>query len=306
MVTNRSFSAHRILTGLLVVSSAAACSSLIGLDDYRVEDVQTASGGGAGDTSTGGSGGTSTGQCEPLDCDDGIACTEDICEDGTCRHVANDALCSGAGACGPSICDATQGCQAPEPPSEVTLVSATTRNGSFETGILPDPAPWLTTSNKDLVVIYDCSSPGICNGIHGAISATQGDRLLWLGGDHDHQDSAFQLLKLPPGTIGLRIVADVNFQTEETGPSNHDTFEVWLRGAVDPMPLLESPLHRSVSRDAQASSAQWSRGVVLVDDADVSELAGETVRVSFESISDDDAYTDFFVDNIRITASVCE
>lgn len=297
MFTNRSFSAHRILTGSLVVSSAAACSSLIGLDDYRVEEAKTASGGSAG--------ATSTSKCDPLDCDDGIDCTEDICEDGTCHHVPNDALCSGEGACGPSTCDVDQGCQPTEPPSEVTLVNATTRNGSFETGILPDPSPWLTTSNKDLVVIYDCSQD-TCDGIHGSMSATQGDRLLWLGGDHDHQDSAFQLLQLPPGTIGLRIVADVNFQTEETGPSNHDTFEVWLRGAVDSMPLIGSPLHRSVSPDVQAGSAVWSRDVVLVDDADVSELAEETVRVSFESISDEESYTDFFVDNIRITVSVCE
>lgn len=303
MSTHRSRSGRTALTGLLVVSITAACSTLIGLDDYRVEEPQSAAGGSAGMTSSGGGGRVCA---DRLDCDDGIDCTEDSCEEGTCRHVPNDALCSGENACGPSVCNVIQGCRLLEP-SEVTLVDATTRNGSFETGMLPDPFPWTTDSNQDLVVIYDCTSPSTpCEGIHAFISASHGDRLLWLGGVDDHHDSAYQFVDLPAGTVGLRIVADLKFQTEETGPSNQDVFEIWLRGISDPMPLIESPLHRSLSRDAQGSSAQWSRDVTLVDDADVRPVAGRTVRISFESTSDDEDLTDFFVDNIRITATVCE
>jgi hypothetical protein len=51
----------------------------------------------------------------PVDCNDGVACTDDSCNEGThfCDHVANDAACDNGLYCdGAESCHATLGCQA--------------------------------------------------------------------------------------------------------------------------------------------------------------------------------------------------
>lgn len=51
------------------------------------------------------------------DCDDGVACTVEGCQSGTCLHVPNNALCSDGLFCnGAETCQATLGCQAGTPP----------------------------------------------------------------------------------------------------------------------------------------------------------------------------------------------
>jgi hypothetical protein len=44
----------------------------------------------------------------PMACNDGVSCTDDRCEGGTCTYVANDALCTATAG---GRCDATNGCQ---------------------------------------------------------------------------------------------------------------------------------------------------------------------------------------------------
>ncbi|NMC69789.1 MAG: hypothetical protein GYA57_06930 [Myxococcales bacterium] len=61
--------------------------------------------------------------CEPgtaVDCDDGVACTDDRCDSGTgaCSHVPIDARCSDLVFCnGLETCDAAAGCRPGTPPS---------------------------------------------------------------------------------------------------------------------------------------------------------------------------------------------
>lgn len=322
-----------ILLGLPIVwSTASACSSIIGLDEYRVAGEMSATGGSAGamaaggttsgGTSTGGTstagastggtsmagastGGASPGTCDG--CDDEIACTEDVCEDGVCSHVPNHTLCPDSGdVCAPNLCDVTEGCQVVDlDETDVVLVNATTSNGSFEQGVVPESGPWTYSSSQGLQLAYDCSNDP-CTGVHANITASHGNRLLWLGGEHTHQDAVSQSLTLPATTTRLHVVADINFQSVNTAAGNQDTFEVWLRDAVDDSPLTALPLHRSTAADAQGSTAAWSTDVVLVDGADVSALAGQTVRVSFESETDASQFTDFFLDDIRITIVTCD
>ena len=54
----------------------------------------------------------------PPDCDDGIDCTTDVCNENTnqCNHATNDALCSDNLFCtGIEVCDLTNGCEAGTP-----------------------------------------------------------------------------------------------------------------------------------------------------------------------------------------------
>lgn len=56
----------------------------------------------------------------PMDCDDGVACTNDACDDatGTCSHLAVDARCDDGRYCnGAETCDDQFGCQAGTPPT---------------------------------------------------------------------------------------------------------------------------------------------------------------------------------------------
>jgi hypothetical protein len=55
----------------------------------------------------------------PPDCDDGVSCTEDSCNEGTnsCDHIANDSLCDNGLFCdGTETCDTLLGCQAGSDP----------------------------------------------------------------------------------------------------------------------------------------------------------------------------------------------
>src|SRR5690242_14328928 len=46
-----------------------------------------------------------------MSCDDGVACTRDYCDSGTCRHAADSSLCASG-----QVCDATDGCTGSGPP----------------------------------------------------------------------------------------------------------------------------------------------------------------------------------------------
>ena len=66
--------------------------------------------------------------CVPIgavDCDDGVACTEDTCDEDAdvCRHASLDPPCDDGLFCnGPETCDAGLGCLAGEPPCALPLV----------------------------------------------------------------------------------------------------------------------------------------------------------------------------------------
>ncbi len=63
----------------------------------------------------------------PVDCDDGVACTEDTCLGGTCQHTPLDDLCDNSLFCdGLETCDALLGCQAGTPPDCNDAVDCTT------------------------------------------------------------------------------------------------------------------------------------------------------------------------------------
>ena len=71
------------------------------------------SGAGSGGAGAAGAGGMID-PCLSLDCDDGIACTKDLCANGACVHTPFDALCNDGLACdGVEICDPGVGCVSP-------------------------------------------------------------------------------------------------------------------------------------------------------------------------------------------------
>ncbi len=55
----------------------------------------------------------------PGDCDDGVDCTIDACEDGSCQHTASHAFCDNGAFCdGEETCDEELDCQSATPPCD--------------------------------------------------------------------------------------------------------------------------------------------------------------------------------------------
>ena len=260
-------------------------------------------------------------QCtRAADCDDGIECTLDRCEEGVCVSTPRDALC-GSGTCQPELCDSDLGCR-----QEITLIDDTEMygNGSFEHGAIDGngqgPPPWMY--NTDWNLVYDCEETDGCQGALGANLLTRpshGDRVLWMAGVNDHVDDTFQHLTLPPGARILRVRADTSLQTQSATPTNEDVLEVWLldpAGAplqpaplhpapLQPAPLHPAPLWRRTAEDASTDSSAWTTDGIDVD-VDVSTLTSPEIRISFQSFTDDSSITDFFIDRIRVTTLVCQ
>ena len=236
---------------------------------------------------------------------DNVACTVETCTNHVCSHVATDSLCLPASGdvCKPNKCDAVQGCKVVDISSSVDLVTADSKtgNGSFELGTKPATdwsevgAYWLT---------QNCASPG-CAGSTGKTLPSAGQALAWLGGVLDAGIGDLNhLMPLPAGTTKLHILADTNFQTKSATAANHDYLTVRMMDASY-MPI-GAPLMSKSAADAQTGTAHaWTLNGLNVT-VDMSAYAGTDVSISFLSDTDTTLNTDFFIDNVRVTATVCQ
>jgi hypothetical protein len=237
---------------------------------------------------------------------DSVNCTVATCTNHVCSQVPTDSVCPLSGdVCNPNRCDAVAGCKPVDISTQVTLIDATTvGNGSFETGTQPatgwreDGDYWLT---KDCVTVNGCN-PGSNS---GKTFASAGRVLAWLGGANDSGIGDLnQPLSLPAGAKRLRILADANFQTQSKNTSNKDYFQVRLMDAA--YVQIGSPLLAKSNVDAQTGPTYlWTANGVDVT-ADVSAHAGKVVSVSFWASCDTQSMTDFYLDNVRVTATICK
>ncbi|QQR91782.1 MAG: putative metal-binding motif-containing protein [Myxococcales bacterium] len=89
----------RIFNCLIFLGLVSGCGLIVDADSSRfANDFSGSASSDAGTSSPDAS------LC-PIDCDDGVACTEDLCVDGSCQNTPNDALCGDAERCHP-----TRGC----------------------------------------------------------------------------------------------------------------------------------------------------------------------------------------------------
>ena len=113
---------------------------------------------------------------------------------------------------------------------------------------------------------------------------------------------------MPAGTVKLQVMADTNFQTKSAASGNKDSFEVRLLDAAKGM--VGAPLFASSNVNAQTGAAHaWTVNGINVT-ADVSAYTGahpgEDSYLSLWSSVDATLTTDFFVDNVRVMATVCQ
>jgi len=236
---------------------------------------------------------------------DNVSCTVETCTGHVCSHVASDASCNASGdVCKPNKCDAVLSCKQVDISSQSILIdAATVGNGSFELGKKPATG-W--SEDGPYWIAKDCGTTGCQPGSNSALTkASVGKSLAWLGGVLDAGvGDLSQALMLPTGTRTLHIQADTNFQTQSTAAENEDSFEVRLMDAD--YVQIGAPLLSKSSADAQTGTTHpWTLNGVDVT-VDASAHAGKVVSLSFWSSCDTASITDFFVDNVRVTATVCK
>jgi len=236
---------------------------------------------------------------------DNVSCTVETCSNHVCSHVATDSLCPASGdVCKPNKCDAAVSCKQVDISVQNTLMDADSiGNGSFELGSLPATG-W--SEDGPYYITKDCGAAGCIPGSNmGKTKASAGKVLAWLGGILDAGvGDLSHTLALPAGTRTLRIQADTNFQTQSKATTNNDFFQVRLMDAS--YVQIGGPLLSKSNLDAQTGSTHpWTLNGVDVT-TDVSVYAGKVVSVSFWSSSDTASITDFFLDNVRVMATVCQ
>lgn len=246
---------------------------------------------------------------------DGVSCTIETCTNHVCSHVPTDSQCAPSGdQCLPNKCDAVANCKQVDISSLKPIITTATDggNGGFEAvTAAPPPNDTEVTANGwsetgTYFTIYQCGSGG-CDGANGTtfpqtpISAG-GNSIAWTG--IAGVTELYRPISLPSGTTKVQLLVDINFQTKSTAATNHDYFEVRLLDAN--FVQVGTPLIALSNANAQTGTAHaWTKDGINVT-RDVSSLAGKSAHLMFWSTVDATLRTDFFFDNVRLVATVCQ
>jgi hypothetical protein len=237
--------------------------------------------------------------------------------DAACAGCSTQADCPASGdACKPNTCDATQSCKQVDISVFKTMVGVGSAqgNGGFELSSGAGAAVGWTNIGT-FKMIYSCGpTTSGCDGSNGPTvtqsgTVSGGDYLAWLGGTMMASVSGVDhLIVLPAFTTKLQVVADINFQTKSTAANNKDIFEVRL---LDAAKVQVGPaLYSSSNISAQTGSLRnWTAdGIDKTIDVSAYSAAhgGADSYISFWSSVDGSLPTDFFIDNVRLTATVCQ
>lgn len=239
---------------------------------------------------------------------DNVACTVETCTNHQCSHAVTDSKCTPSNdVCKPNKCDATADCKQVDISSQSPLVSADSNlgNGGFEVpGPDDDALGWVEAS--EYYIIYNCSGAG-CAGGNGTTypPALGGNFIAWMGSELDSNVAQlYTFINIPAGATKIQVVVDTNFQTKSAATSNHDYFEVRLLDSD--LQQVGSALSALSNVNAQTGTLRnWTKDAINVS-RDVTALAGKKVALLFWASTDTTLRSDFFFDNVRVTATVCK
>ena len=246
------------------------------------------------------------GVCDRTLSDSGAPCSDGVCSLGMCIGCRDDDDCQDSGdACSPNACNAQSECETIDVRRTVALIDEVTLDGSFELGGWDPSTTW--TETGPLITVVECQ--GGCGAVETVYAARSGIYLAWLGGSDDltwdeanpaNNSGINQVIALPAGAVSLRLRADLNIQTEDVPSGAYDQMRIILRNATyEPLTTLGSWDNRHAS-----PTLDWELDRIDLT-TDVTSLDTDNVRVTFESMSDASLITDFFIDNVRLDATVC-
>lgn len=237
---------------------------------------------------------------------DKVSCTVETCTNHACTHVTTDSKCpASTDACKPSKCDAAVGCTTVTitPTSQVLIAADPAKgNGSFEAGTKPatgwfEDGPYYITKN--------CNAGCTPGSNSGLTYASSGKVLAWLGGIQDADIGDLnRVISLPAGASSLHVQADTNFQAASGAGANAGYFQVQLMdGAYLP---IGNPLFKKLATEVQIGNTHvWTANGIDVT-ADVTAFAGTDISISFNSYTDPNKLSDFFIDNVRVSVTACQ
>ena len=157
--------------------------------------------------------------------------------------------------------------------------------------------------------VYNCASAGCLGGNATTFPqspiAAGGSIVAWTGSQTDSGVSElYRLIAFPAGTTTVQVLIDTNFQTKSTATTNHDYFEVRLLDSSQVQ--IGAPLIALSNTTAQTGTAHaWTKDVTMTP-RDLSAFAGKPGYLVLWTSVDTSLRSDFFVDNVRLIATVCK
>jgi hypothetical protein len=120
----------------------------------------------------------------------------------------------------------------------------------------------------------------------------------WLGGlaRTPADDSLYQDVMVPPGTTSLVLTGFYEIRTGELINLPYDTVDVLLTTTSG------TTLQSALALDNSDKTTAWAPLNVTF----AQTYAGQTVRLRFQSSSDDTYATSFFFDSLALTATYCQ
>lgn len=250
---------------------------------------------------------------------DGFSCTNEVCNSGVCSSPKDNTKCSNldGNVCTRPTCEATSG-TGPTGCVEVNIsvitdlvtTSASSGNGGFEALDGDNDAVGWIEEGGAYDLSYTCGAAPSGNGCEGIVDdrtfASSGSNAMWLAGVNSNAADFYKLLLLPANTTRLEVIFDHNIQTVSTSASNADHLRIWFED--EERTHIGTALGSWNATNGQTSNAVWTKNVSVNTDGkgiNVASYAGGYVIISFESITNATLITDFFVDNVRIRATVC-
>jgi hypothetical protein len=159
-------------------------------------------------------------------------------------------------------------------------------NGNFDSG---PGAPWIEVAPWPLIV--ETASDPI-----RPVVPDSGMYAAWLGGAVDAQDRLYQDVAVPVGVTSLTLKGKIQTYAEPSGFA--DTLTVVLRYASTDAVFQTL----AIWGGGEALSGWLSFFPIPVNSPEL--LAGQTVRISFESQNNSSFPTSFFLDTLRFEATV--
>jgi hypothetical protein len=218
-------------------------------------------------------------------CNDGAACTADVCEEFACAYTADHGQCPDSGdVCKPNVCTVGTGCQQIDNSRSQELLS----NGDLDSGNVD----WaeMSVNYSQVIFLFDYVP---------TLRAHTEPYIAWLGGGEgpvDEQNSLSQQVSVPASTVRLELSFFYQVWTDDL-PDDQNSFRVRLRSTE-----ANQSDEEIVTLHNQDGTRVWTR---FTRSLDVSAWAGESAILEFSGTSAG-GFTAFFIDTISLSATTCE
>ena len=234
------------------------------------------------------------------DCDDGIECTTDVCnESQVCVYETDHGLCDASGdVCAPNRCVVGMGCTIVDVTEEPQLLV----DPNFESG--GGAWEWTSILYDDMIVAQWSSTP----------MADTPTWLSWMGGEPSEVSEMWQTVTLPEGTQSITVSFKYYLRGDELYYYDDHSMagaELWSGDG-------NAFLYEFMTVGNQDADSTWTE---FTETIDATSWAGTEVQLYFwvsvgpylyECGEYPDYYycdfgvMDFFVDTTSLTATVCE